>query len=381
MAVDSTSNHDRMMSMDELRESKRDERGEVPALVRKAEAFLESRSWCRRVLKGRLDIEWGKILGVFRFVIEPESSDPPESVWVVAGDLPPGCVPAEGNPNGACALETHAARLQEWVDRVFLERPVHGLIEVNVPPDAEWAMQLQSRLRIIRAALKREYGKELTKCRGRSAPRLLPEIGAVRKRVIARLKRRSIETNPFVREIGILVLRSPEEVAKKIIVRSTAGAPVEKGDEFRELDAWLARRGLSEDLEDRGKDPLGGGPARLRGNGEFVRPLLWAGGILKYLEFPSSRRSPLRLFSLIPPEVPTRSFIESFRLRGAEEIRYQTDLHYCLAWTVLNSGGSLDELLGGRADPEVVVERNRAFQWLTAGSRWERPAIPRPKGR
>ncbi len=386
MAVNSTGNHDGMLPIDKLRESKGDDRGELLALVKKAEDFLESRSWCRRVLKGRLDIEWGKILGVFYFIIEPESPDQPESTWVVVGDLPPGCVPAEGNPNRACALETHAARLQDWVDSVFLEQPVDGSMEVNVPPQAQWAMQLQSRLRIIRGALKKEYSRELAQCPRRRPPRFAPRISGVRKRVLTRLERRSIETNPFAHEIRILALRSPEEVAKKIIVRSVLGALAEDRDDLTELKGWFARQGLSDGMDGTEADLLSRSPANLSDrerrdlswNGEFVRPLLWAGGMLRYLAFPSSQGSLRRLLKLIPPEVPTRSFIESFRLRHKDEILYQTDLHYCLAWTVVNSGESLDELIGDRADPGVVVERNRAFQWLTAGSRWERPEILQP---
>ena len=267
-------------------------------------------------------------------------------------------------------------------------QPVDSLIEVNVPPKAQWAMQLQSRLRIIKRALKQEYAKELTQCPRRSTPRFAPRISAVRKRVLTRLKRRSIETNPFAHEIRILALRSPEEVAKKIIVRSILGALAEDRDDPAKLKEWFARQGLSDGVDGAEADLLSRSPANLSDNerrnlswnGEFVRPLLWAGGMLRYLEFPSSQRSLSRLFPLIPPEVPTRSFIESFRLREADEILYQTDLHYCLAWTVVNSGECLDELIGDRADPEVVVERNRAFQWLTAGSRRERPGFPRPKG-
>jgi hypothetical protein len=388
MAVNSTGNHDGMLPIDELRESKGDAGGELFALGKKAEDFLESRSWCRRVLKGWLDIQWGKILGVFYFVFEPESPDRPQSTWVVVGDLPPGCVPVEGNPNGACALATHAARLQDWVDSVFLEQPVDSLIDVNVPPQAQWAMQLQSRLRIIRSALKQDYAKEVAQCLRRSTPRFAPRISAVRKRVLTRLKRRSIETNPFAHEIRILALRSPQEVAKKIIVRSTLGALAEDRDDITELKEWFARQGLSDGVDAAEADLLSRSPGNLSDterkdlswNGEFVRPLLWAGGMLRHLEFPSAQRSLRRLFPLIPPEVPTRSFIESFRLRRTDEILYQTDLHYCLAWTVVNSGDSLDVLIGDRAAPGVVVERNRAFQWLTAGSRWERPGFPRPKG-
>lgn len=124
---------------------------EVVQLAARAKAYLESMPWCKRILDGWLDYSCGHIIGIFYFHILPGRPRTPRFVWVIVGDLPPAYMDGEFHRSGPDALDAYVSEMQEWVNRVRSGRELDDdVIDVNVPPEKEWADLLQTRLVMIR---------------------------------------------------------------------------------------------------------------------------------------------------------------------------------------------------------------------------------------
>jgi hypothetical protein len=151
----------KMINIDQLDSSNIESVDEVILLSKEAQDFLAAQSWCKRITNGFFDRGWGYTLAVFYFLIEPNKSDVPNSVWVITGDLPPAYIDVSDNPNGACAIHGYVIEMQEWVDAVLNGDSVDGLIPVNVPPERKYAKMLQERLKFIRKNILSNLKKEL----------------------------------------------------------------------------------------------------------------------------------------------------------------------------------------------------------------------------
>lgn len=140
----------KMIEIKNIARSEIEHKDEIIILANEAKQFLISHDWCKKINKGFFDRGWGYSLSIFYFLIEPISSDIPDSVWLIVGDLPPAYIDVADNPNGACALEGYVIEMQQWVDNVLEGKSLDQVIPVNVPPDKEYAEMLSSRIDFIR---------------------------------------------------------------------------------------------------------------------------------------------------------------------------------------------------------------------------------------
>lgn len=130
-------------------------------LLDEATAYLKRFNWRRGIEGAYLGIGLEKILGVFLFEIVPASEEVDDKVWVVVGDLPPAYISTEDAPNPATALDSYIGAMEDWVEAVREGRGVEGLIPVNVPPTAENADRLESRLRFLDKEILSHYEEDL----------------------------------------------------------------------------------------------------------------------------------------------------------------------------------------------------------------------------
>jgi hypothetical protein len=130
-------------------------------LLDEATAYLKRFNWHRGLKEAYLGIGIAKLLGLFLFEIVPASEEVDDKLWVVVGDLPPAYITTEEAPNPATALDSYIGAMEEWVEAAREGRSVEGLIPVTVPPTAENAESLESRLRFLDKEILSQYEEDL----------------------------------------------------------------------------------------------------------------------------------------------------------------------------------------------------------------------------
>jgi hypothetical protein len=122
--------------------------------------YLESFSWCDRVVNIRVGLYSESFFGVFLLGIETSRPDVDELIWVVMGNLPPAYISGQTQddcPNSVHALEGYVLAMMDWVEAVEDGRSVKDLIPVNVAPTKEWAKILRGKLEFIEEEVLSEY--------------------------------------------------------------------------------------------------------------------------------------------------------------------------------------------------------------------------------
>lgn len=103
------------------------------------------------------------MIGVFFFHVLPSKSNIPEYVWVIVGDIPPAYIDVDFCHSGREAIKGYVCELQEWVNRVMNDLAIDdSIMPVNIPPEKNWAMNLQRRLNIINNDILNLYEEERT---------------------------------------------------------------------------------------------------------------------------------------------------------------------------------------------------------------------------
>src|SRR5262245_5252910 len=140
-----------MLKLDKIPASNLEYKSELIELSKEAQSFLESQSWCKQIADAWLDWGWGYILGIFLFHIKAFTSDAPEYIWVIVGDIPPACFNAGYYKDRKQAIDQYLLEMQSWIDQINEgKQPDISTIRVNVPPSKDWALKLQERLIFIR---------------------------------------------------------------------------------------------------------------------------------------------------------------------------------------------------------------------------------------
>lgn len=134
---------------------------EAIELAERAEEYLNGMPWCRQVTDTHLAWAVSPIIGVFLLDIFSTREDFGDSWWVIVGDLPPACLPADRAADWQEALQMYCSGMQMWVNAVFSGESVEKLIPVNVPPTHEYADLLQRRIDFIETRFLNEAPENL----------------------------------------------------------------------------------------------------------------------------------------------------------------------------------------------------------------------------
>jgi len=114
-----------------------------------ARNFLSQQPWCTTVGEGYFAGGIGNVFAIFLFNLLPDRSDIPLWQWVMYGDIPPAYLPVEDADNPQEAFESYLSALRKWCENARSGKSVENLIPVNVPPNAEWADDLEKRLALL----------------------------------------------------------------------------------------------------------------------------------------------------------------------------------------------------------------------------------------
>lgn len=135
---------------------------ELYDMLKDAEYYLCSFSWCTKIIKSYMGFGYPGIVAVSLFKIIPSSKDVDDWIWVINGDLPSAYMTTESNPNPAYALAGYINEMRKWVNAAKYGDDVSELIPVNVPPTAEWAFKLEKRLNFLESEILSMYLKDLS---------------------------------------------------------------------------------------------------------------------------------------------------------------------------------------------------------------------------
>jgi hypothetical protein len=124
---------------------------EVFELIKEAEDFLSSFKWCKNIIKGWLAKDWGYILCIFYFNIEPTPGSKADNhVWFIVGDLPPAYIDIQSASTAYEALNAYTFLMEDWVINVRQGKSVEACYPIEVAPSLEYADMLSSRMNLIK---------------------------------------------------------------------------------------------------------------------------------------------------------------------------------------------------------------------------------------
>ena len=127
---------------------------EVLSLSIEAHNYLLSFNWCNQILNGWLVKEWGYIVCIFYFEIEPhENSGADNFVWVIVGDIPPAYIDIQSAKNACEVLGIYVQLMEEWIFKVKCGESVSDCFPINIEPTIQHADMLYNRVKIIKEDL------------------------------------------------------------------------------------------------------------------------------------------------------------------------------------------------------------------------------------
>ena len=117
-----------------------------------ASKYLLSFSWCVSILETYYGDGVAGIVGVFLFRLLSARPEIDEWLWVVVGDLPPAYFVTDDLKSPYEVLEAYIEHRSRWVKCAMEGKtPPHDVMPIDdVPPTAEWAKDLQTRLDTLR---------------------------------------------------------------------------------------------------------------------------------------------------------------------------------------------------------------------------------------
>lgn len=121
-------------------------------MLREAEAYLRSFSWCEDVLSSFFGGGVGGVFVVFLFNIRPAKPDVGAWIWIVVGDIPSAYLPIEDAKTPTDVFKTYLWGMSKWVELARQGRSGtdDGVPPVNVPATPEWADKLEKKLNSLR---------------------------------------------------------------------------------------------------------------------------------------------------------------------------------------------------------------------------------------
>lgn len=126
---------------------------DVPLLVEmheKAKKYLTSHSWCPKITESYLGYGVGGVVALFLFRLSPPINGVDEWLWVVVGDLPSAYMVIDDAENPAKALEAYCTLMEEWANSALRGEDLSERYPVEVPPTAENARLLFTRVQFLR---------------------------------------------------------------------------------------------------------------------------------------------------------------------------------------------------------------------------------------
>ena len=178
-----------------------------------------------------------------------------------------------------------------------------------------------------------------------------------------------IDHLPAIEEESEARIRTPQEIARRIMVLIYLNYIAEEPDDKENVVDFLKQQGLwnsisnaeielfKNELTDQDK-------INISWRSEAIWILLWAINKVEKLELPIEQVEISKLLSLVPDFMAdTNEFVETATLRAVSEILDISDLTYRLHWATRQA--DLDKLEKLRINESIVEERHYAINWVT----------------
>ena len=144
-----------MIDIEQIDQSDVEYKDEVIELVNEARQYLKSFSWCAEIKSGLLARNFGYILCIFLFDIEPvKGSGADAKLWVIVGDIPPAYLDTIEYKTPQDALDFYCFVMEEWASHVKAGKSLEDCYPVNTEPTLEHAEMLATRIQLIRDELR-----------------------------------------------------------------------------------------------------------------------------------------------------------------------------------------------------------------------------------
>ena len=141
-----------MVKIIDIPKSDIDYKDEVIMQSEDAIKYLESYSWCEKILDGWLVSDFGYVLCIFLFEIAPtKNSGADDKLWVIVGDIPPAYLDTIEYKTANDALSFYCFLMEEWIEHVKSGKSIEECYPVNVTPTREYANMLETRINLIKS--------------------------------------------------------------------------------------------------------------------------------------------------------------------------------------------------------------------------------------
>ncbi len=141
-----------MILINNISSSDIENKDEVITLSNEAANYLSSFNWCKKINNGWVAKEFGYILSVFYFEIEPDKEkNADNNVWIIVGDIPSVYIDIESANNADDALKCYCLIMEDWINCVKNGESIEECYPINVPATIEYAIMLESRIKLIKS--------------------------------------------------------------------------------------------------------------------------------------------------------------------------------------------------------------------------------------
>jgi hypothetical protein len=175
---------------------------------------------------------------------------------------------------------------------------------------------------------------------------------------------------PCLQEEEEVKIRSPKEIAKKILILVYLNVAIEDGDK-NEIREFLMEKGLWNDVSENEKILFDKETfterekVNISWRTEAIWTLLWCINKVEHLELPIEQCLPSEIFELLPEYLDSPvEFINSVSIRSVSEILDMTDLIYRIHWATREADIKHQEIPGD-FDSSIIFERHYAMNWVT----------------
>ena len=178
-----------------------------------------------------------------------------------------------------------------------------------------------------------------------------------------------IDHLPAIEEESDAKIRTPQEIAKRILVLIYLNYIAEEPDDKEIVVDFLKQQGLwnsisNDEIELFKNELTDQDKINISWRSEAIWILLWAINKVEKLELPIEQVEISKLLSLVPDFMAdTNEFVETATLRPVSEILDISDLTYRLHWATRQA--DLDKLEKPRINESIVEERHYAINWVT----------------
>ncbi len=178
-----------------------------------------------------------------------------------------------------------------------------------------------------------------------------------------------IEHLPLIEEENEVQIRTPQEIAKRILILTYLCYVAEDQEAKNKVIEFVITEKLWDDVSAKErelfqKEPSDQDKIDISWRSEAIWLLLWVIRKVNTLEFPESEIHIAAILEALPALMAsTKGFVDSSTIRSTSDILDISDLTYRLHWAARNA--DLNNLKSPLLNSSIISERHYAINWVT----------------